>query len=589
MAAKRPTVVDTTPVKVVILSLDSHLGAAIRAAEADLRRTHPGVSLAFHPASEWERHPKTLARAIEDIGNADFIFATMLFIEDQIRAILPALQARRDSCDAIVGAMSASEVVQLTRLDRFDMSKPASGPIALMKRLRGGSGDKAKAGEKQMKTLRRLPKILKFIPGVAQDVRAYFVTMQYWIAGSEKNIANSVRFMIDRYADGPRAHLRGTMSALPPEEFPETGLYHPQMKPSVAERLDALPRRAGERPTVGLLVLRSYITSGDSAHYDGVIAAMEARGLNVVPAFASGLDARSAIRRFFMRGETPTIDALVSLTGFSLVGGPAFNDAEGAVEMLKALDIPYVCALASEFQSLSDWGANGRGLMPIETTIMVALPELDGATGSIVIGGRADIGTTCTGCARRCTFADDNRRMQVCPERADQLAARVDKLVRLKRSARAARKVAITLFNFPPNSGSVGTAAYLSVFESLFNFLTRLKAEGYTVEVPASVDALKETLLEGNKDRYGTEANVVAEIPVSDHVRRERRLKDIEAAWGPAPGRVLTDGRAIFVLGARFGNVLVGLQPGFGYEGDPMRLLFEKGFAPTHAFSAYYT
>ena len=24
----------------------------------------------------------------------------------------------------------------------------------------------------------------------------------------------------------------------------------------------------------------------------------------------------------------------------------------------------------------------------------------------------------------------------------------------------------------------------------------------------------------------------------------------------------------------------------FGYEGDPMRLLFERGFAPTHAFSA---
>ena len=46
--------------------------------------------------------------------------------------------------------------------------------------------------------------------------------------------------------------------------------------------------------------------------------------------------------------------------------------------------------------------------------------------------------------------------------------------------------------------------------------------------------------------------------------------------------------RAIFVLGARFGNVFVGVQPAFGYEGDPMRLLFEKGFAPTHAFSAFY-
>ena len=42
------------------------------------------------------------------------------------------------------------------------------------------------------------------------------------------------------------------------------------------------------------------------------------------------------------------------------------------------------------------------------------------------------------------------------------------------------------------------------------------------------------------------------------------------------------------MLGAQFGNVFVGVQPAFGYEGDPMRLLFERGFAPTHAFSAFY-
>ena len=42
------------------------------------------------------------------------------------------------------------------------------------------------------------------------------------------------------------------------------------------------------------------------------------------------------------------------------------------------------------------------------------------------------------------------------------------------------------------------------------------------------------------------------------------------------------------MLGARFGNVFVGVQPAFGYEGDPMRLLFEGRFTPTHAFSAFY-
>ena len=58
-----------------------------------------------------------------------------------------------------------------------------------------------------MKMLRRLPKLLRFIPGTAQDVRAYFLTLQYWLAGSEENIANMVRLLVDRYADGPRRAL----------------------------------------------------------------------------------------------------------------------------------------------------------------------------------------------------------------------------------------------------------------------------------------------------------------------------------------------------------------------------------------------
>ena len=92
----------------------------------------------------------------------------------------------------------------------------------------------------------------------------------------------------------------------------------------------------------------------------------------------------------------------------------------------------------------------------------------------------------------------------------------------------------------------------------------------------------------GNAARFGADANVHTRIAAGDHVRRERWLRQIEAQWGPAPGRQQSDGSSIFVLGERFGNVFVGIQPAFGYEGDPMRLLFEKGFAPTHAFSAFY-
>jgi magnesium chelatase subunit H len=178
--------------------------------------------------------------------------------------------------------------------------------------------------------------------------------------------------------------------------------------------------------------------------------------------------------------------------------------------------------------------------------------------------------------------------MHSCPERAIMLAARVSKLVALKRSERQDRNVAIVLFNFPPNAGNIGTAAFLSVFESLWHTLNAMKAQGYQVDVPASVDNLRDALLHGNAAQHGADANVHALISADEHIKRERWLKEIEAQWGPAPGRQLSNGSSIFVLGKQFGNVLISVQPSFGYEGDPMRLLFEKGLTPTHAFSAFY-
>jgi magnesium chelatase subunit H len=144
------------------------------------------------------------------------------------------------------------------------------------------------------------------------------------------------------------------------------------------------------------------------------------------------------------------------------------------------------------------------------------------------------------------------------------------------------------LFNFPPNSGAAGSAAFLSVFESLHNTLKTLKSAGWTVDVPADVAALKALVLEGNSARFGAEANVHRRVPADELVRREPHLAEIEAQWGPAPGRVNADSGHAHVMGAEFGNVFVGLQPAIGIEGDPMRLMFEGRYAPTHAMSAFY-
>jgi magnesium chelatase subunit H len=632
------------PLRFVLVTMDSHIASAAERAAHALARELPGLRFAVHAASEWADRPEALARCRADIAAGDIVVATMLFMEDHFLPVLDALRARRDSCDAMVCAMSAAEVMKLTRMGRFTMDGQASGITALLKKLRtrmSGKGEtegahKPSAGAQQIAILRRLPQVLRFIPGTAQDLRAYFLVLQYWLAGSQDNVASLVKLLVQRYAAGPREPLRALARPGAPVEYPEVGVYHPRMTPTLAEVAAGLPAPAvaatsnhgapakappakvaavapsrfeaskaapaapsrtptatpePARGTVGLLLLRSYLLAGNTAHYDGVIDALEARGLRVVPAFATGLDARPAVEKFFLRDGRASVDAVVSLTGFSLVGGPAYNDAHAAEEVLGKLDVPYLSVMPVEFQTLEQWGGSERGLLPVEATMMVAIPELDGSTGAMVYGGRSDAaGAACSGCARRCTFehAGDSHDMQTCPERAAMLAARVARLVALKRSERARRRVACVLFNFPPNAGNTGTAAFLSVFESLHNLLQSLAQQGYTVDVPASPDVLRERIVQGNAQRMGASANVHVRIPTDEHVKREPWLAEIEAQWGPAPGRIQSDGSSVFVLGERFGNVFVGIQPGMGYEGDPMRLLFERGFAPTHAFAAFY-
>jgi magnesium chelatase subunit H len=571
---KRISAADRTPIRVVIVTMDSHLASAASRARATLQAELPGLDLAIHAADEWSCNQAALTHCREDIAKGDIVVATMLFLDEHIQAVMPALLARREQCDAMIGCLSAGEVVRLTRLGKLTMSGSSGGMLSLLKRLRGSrSGNSSGSG--QMKMLRQMPKLLRFIPGTAQDLRAYFLTLQYWLAGSEQNFANLVRFLINRYADGPRSALRGRLQTAEPAVYPDLGLYHHRLAKKLATRLDELPSKADATGRVGVLLMRSYLLAGNAAHYDGVIDALEARGLNVVPAFASGLDARPAIAQYFMKGGAASVDAVVSLTGFSLVGGPAYNDVRAAEETLAALDVPYLAAHPLEFQTMEQWQGDARGLTPVEATMMVAIPELDGAIAPMTFGGRSS--TVAAG-----------RDMVAMPERAAALAARVAKLVALRKRARAERKLAVVLFNFPPNGGSAGTAAYLSVFESLHNVMTSLKAAGYTIDVPATVEDLRARVLKGNAPRFGTDANVATRIPVDSHVRRERWLAEIETQWGAAPGRHQSDGASIMVLGEQFGNLFVGLQPAFGYEGDPMRLLFERSFAPTHAFAAFY-
>jgi magnesium chelatase subunit H len=78
-------------------------------------------------------------------------------------------------------------------------------------------------------------------------------------------------------------------------------------------------------------------------------------------------------------------------------------------------------------------------------------------------------------------------------------------------------------------------------------------------------------------------------MSVDEYRRLCPYVDSIEREWGRAPGTINSNGREVLILGVQMGNVFVGVQPTFGYEGDPMRLLAAESGAPHHGFMALYT
>ena len=224
-------------------------------------------------------------------------------------------------------------------------------------------------------------------------------------------------------------------------------------------------------------------------------------------------------------------------------------------------------------QTIESWQESFSGLNPVQTGMQIAIPEIDGATEPFVFGGIPARGVEPAPLEDRCL----------------RIARRLKRWHRLQTAERDQLKIALTLYCFPPNKGNIGTAADLDVFASLFDVLGRIKSEGYRVDVPASVDALRDLLLGGNSEGFGTTANVAYRMSVDDYLRVCPFVSEIEAEWGPAPGAINSFGGDLLIQGITLGNVFIGVQPTFGFEDDPMRLLMAKGGTPHHGFAAFYT
>lgn len=534
------------------------------------------------------RDDDNLAAFKADVETSNIFIGSLIFVQELAEKVQEVVEPLRDQLDAVVVFPSMPEVMRLNKVGSFTMQNLGQSKSVVsdfMKKKKKEDGSSFEEG--MLKLLRTLPKVLKYLPSdKAKDARNFMMSFQYWLGGSPENVESLLLNLAKSYVPSV-VELDSVKDAdiAEPVLLPDKGIWHPvadKVFENASEYLAWYNKEhapaAGikaDAPVVGLVLQKSHINTKDECHYVALIAELEARGAKVMTLYTGGLDFSGPVEEYFISGGKSVVDTCINLTGFALVGGPASQDHDKAVSTLEKLNVPYLCTVPLVFQSFEEWQASELGLHPIQVALQVSLPEIDGAIEPIIYAGRE--GAT----GRSVPLAD---RVQLVADRALKWAT-------LRAKKNAEKKLAVTIFSFPPDKGNVGTAAYLDVFGSIHTVLTKLQKEGYDVgELPKEPRALMESILNDPEARIDSpEMNVAYRMSVQEYEELTPYAGDLVENWGKAPGHLNSDGQNLLVFGCKFGNVFIGVQPTFGYEGDPMRLLFSKSASPHHGFAAYYT
>ncbi|HIK13670.1 MAG TPA: magnesium chelatase subunit H [Oscillatoriaceae cyanobacterium M33_DOE_052] len=582
--------------KVVYVVLEAQYQSALSEAVRTINRENENIAIEISGyLIEELRDPQNCEDFQRDVANANIFIASLIFIEDLAQKVVEAVQPHRDNLDVAVVFPSMPEVMRLNKMGSFSLAQLGQSKSAIaqfMRKRKEKSGGSFQDG--MLKLLQTLPKVLKYLPiDKAQDARNFMLSFQYWLGGSPENLQNFLLMLAAKYVFKDENNRKGTeVQFAEPVVYPDMGIWHP-LAPKMFENARDYLTWYNSRDDIsddlkdplatciGLVLQRTHLVTGDDAHYVAMVQELEAMGARPIAVFNGGLDFSKPVDEYFWDVSAkgveplPLVDAVVSLTGFALVGGPARQDHPKAIDSLKRLNRPYMVALPLVFQTTEEWQDSDLGLHPIQVALQIAIPELDGAIEPIIVSGR-------DGATGKAIALQD---------RVEAIATRAIKWANLRRQPKLDKKIAITVFSFPPDKGNVGTAAYLNVFGSIFEVMKALKGNGYDIpDLPESAEKLMEEVIHDAQAQYASpELNIAYRMSVEEYERLTPYSERLHENWGPPPGHLNSDGQNLLIYGKSFGNLFIGVQPTFGYEGDPMRLLFSRSASPHHGFAAYYT
>lgn len=340
--------------------------------------------------------------------------------------------------------------------------------------------------------------------------------------------------------------------------------------------------RAEHEPTVAVCFYRALVQSGETKPVEALIEALAAEGVRALPVFVSSLKDPVSIGTLEAVFAEALPDVVMNATGFA-VSAPG---ADRQPTVLESGGAPVLQVIFSG-SSREAWETSAQGLMARDLGMNVALPEVDGRVLSRAVSFKA------------ASVYDPLVEANIVgheplADRARFAARLAANWTKLRRTRPEGRRVAIVMANYPNRDGRLGNGVGLDTPAGTIEVLKAMTAEGYAVgNVPDDGDALIGFLMAGPTNAASRDREIRETISLNRYkgffdALPKKIQEEVTARWGAAEADpFFIDG--VFALPlARFGDVLVGIQPARGYNIDPKETYHAPDLVPPHGYLAFY-
>ncbi len=419
----------------------------------------------------------------------------------------------------------------------------------------------------------------------------------YWDERYNGNINRLITYLSVVDLSKPFSEYNGTIEIEGPSIMPEVGIYHPDAN-TIFDDLESYLKWYKENDgthhvydpanyTVGV----TYFTSWDEDICDDVVKSvikeLEARGINVIPAYSPSVMYTDDSYRFFKIGDTWKVDAFIDLgKGVWIMSSAVRN-----TEYLQEANVPVINGIVYE-GTIEEWENSSTG-QDCWFQYQIPIMEIGGEIESIVVGGKE---------------YDETLQARVVKPIDYQIDWMIDRTIRwmdLQRIDNEEKKVAIIYYAHGKAGAMV--AGNLDVVPSIPNLLDAMNESNYDLDgmQPNRSEFLQLVLQQGRNigvwapgelqkmvENYDVEL-----LPVETYMEWFNELEpearqSVIDTWGEPPGQAMVyeneSGKYFVIPKISVGNILIAPQAARGFSQNDTLLYHDQTMPPSHQYIAFY-